>query len=84
MAESVQRFIGTVRRECLDHLIIFNESSLKRILTSYFEYYEHSRTHQSLEKDPPASRAVQGSESGRVVELPQVGGLHHRYERRAA
>ena len=80
----VERFIGTVRRECLDHLIIFNESSLKRILTSYFEYYEHSRTHLSLEKDPPTSRAVQGSDSGRVVELPQVGGLHHRYERRAA
>jgi putative transposase len=80
----VERFIGTVRRECLDHLIIFNESSLKRMLTSYFEYYEHSRTHLSLEKDPPTSRAVQGSDSGRVVELPQVGGLHHRYERRAA
>jgi putative transposase len=80
----VERFIGTLRRECLDHLMIFNESSLKRILTSYFEYYEHSRTHLSLEKDPPTSRAVQGSESGRVVELPQVGGLHHRYERRAA
>ncbi len=80
----VERFIGTVRRECLDHLIIFNEYSLKRILKSYFEYYEHSRTHLSLEKDPPASRAVQASESGRVVELPQVGGLHHRYERRVA
>jgi transposase InsO family protein len=80
----VERFIGTMRRECLDHLIIFNESSLKRILTSYFEYYEHSRTHLSLEKDPPTSRAVQGSDSGKVVELPQVGGLHHRYERRAA
>ena len=72
-----------MRRECLDHLLIFNESSLKLILTSYFEYYEHSRTHLSLEKDPPTSRAVQGSDSG-VVELPQVGELHHRYERRAA
>jgi putative transposase len=80
----VERFIGTVRRECPDHLIIFNESSLKRILTSYFEYYEHSRTHLSLEKDPPTSRAVQSSDSGSVVELPQVGGVHHRYERRAA
>jgi transposase InsO family protein len=79
-----ERFIGTVRRECLDHLIILNEYSLKRILKSYFEYYEQARTHLSLEKDSPASRAVQACESGRVVELPQVGGLHHRYERRAA
>jgi hypothetical protein len=54
------------------------------ILKSYFEYYEHSRTHLSLEKDAPISRTVQASELGRVIELPQVGGLHHRYERRAA
>jgi len=79
-----ERFIGSLRRECLDHIIIFNESSLKRLLKSYFEYYEHSRTHLSLEKDAPTSRAVQASELGRVIELPQVGGLHHRYERRAA
>ena len=85
MAERVRgAFIGSLRRECLDHIIIFNESSLKRILKSYFEYYEHSRTHLSLEKDAPTSRAVQASELGRVIELPQVGGLHHRYERRAA
>jgi hypothetical protein len=68
----VERFIGTVRRECPDHQIIFNESSLKRILKSYFEYYEDSRTRLSLEKDPPTSRAVQASESGRVVELPHM------------
>ena len=79
-----ERFIGSLRRECLDHLIIFNESSLKRILKTYFEYYEHVRTHLSLEKDAPSSRAVQPPELGRVIELPQVGGLHHRYERRAA
>ena len=64
--------------------MIFNESSLKLILKTYFEYYEHSRTHLSLEKDAPSSRAVQPPELGRVMELPQVGGLHHRYERRAA
>src|SRR6266536_2634530 len=79
-----ERFIGSLRRECLDHIIIFNESSLKRILKTYFEYYQHSRTHLSLEKDAPASRAVQLPELGKVIELPQVGGLHHRYERRAA
>jgi len=79
-----ERFIGSLRRECLDHIIILNESSLKRILKTYFEYYEHSRTHLSLEKDAPVSRAVQLPELGRVIELPQVGGLHHRYERRAA
>ena len=79
-----ERFIGSLRRECLDHIIILNESSLKRILKTYFQYYEHSRTHLSLEKDAPVSRAVQLPELGRVIELPQVGGLHHRYERRAA
>jgi len=79
-----ERFIGSLRRECLDHIIILNESSLKRILKTYFQYYEHSRTHLSLEKDAPVSRAVQLAELGRVIELPQVGGLHYRYERRAA
>jgi Integrase core domain len=79
-----ERFIGSLRRECLDHIIIFNEASLKRILKTYFEYYEHSRPHLSLEKDAPTSRAVQTRNVGRVIKLPQVGGLHHRYERRAA
>jgi putative transposase len=79
-----ERFIGSLRRECLDHMIIFNESSLRRILKAYFEYYEHSRTHLALEKDAPASRVIQPPELGEIVELPQVGGLHHHYERRAA
>jgi len=79
-----ERFIGSLRRECLDHLIIFNESSLRRILKAYFEYYEHSRTHLALEKDAPISRNVHHPESGVVIELSQLGGLHHRYERRAA
>ena len=79
-----ERFIGSLRRECLDHIIVFNESSLRRILNAYFEYYERSRTHLALEKDAPASRAIQPPELGAVVALPQVGGLHHRYERRAA
>ena len=80
----VERFIGSLRRECLDQIIVFNESSLRRILKAYFEYYEHSRTHLALAKDAPDSRAIQPPEVGDVVELPQVGGLHHRYERRAA
>lgn len=79
-----ERFIGSVRRECLDHVIIFNESSLRRILKAYFEYYERSRTHLALEKDAPESRAVQPPAMGKVIQLPQVGGLHHLYERRAA
>ena len=79
-----ERFIGSLRRECLDHVIVFNESSLRRIVKAYFEYYEHSRTHLALEKDAPASRTIQPPELGVVVELPQVGGLHHRYERRVA
>ena len=79
-----ERFIGSLRRECLDHIIVFNESSLRHILKAYFEYYEHSRTHLALEKDTPEARAIQPREAGIVVELPPVGGLHHRYERRAA
>ena len=79
-----ERFIGSLRRECLDHIIVFSESSLRRILKAYFEYYEHSRTHLAIEKDAPEPRAIQLPEVGGVVELPQVGGLHHRYERRAA
>jgi hypothetical protein len=68
----------------VDHIIIFNESSLRRILKAYFDYYEHSRTHLALEKDAPESRAIQRAELGTLIELPRVGGLHHRYERRAA
>ena len=68
-----------MRRECLDHIIVFNESCLRRILKAYFEYYEHSRTHLALKKDAPVTRAVQPPAVGAVIELPQVGGLHHRY-----
>jgi putative transposase len=79
-----ERLIGSIRRECLDHVIVFHETGLRRVLRSYFEYYVHSRTHLSLEKDAPIHRAIQAPEFGRVVELREVGGLHHRYERRAA
>lgn len=80
----VERLIGSIRRECLDHVIVLNEAGLRRILESYFDYYERSRTHLSLGKDAPVSRPIQRAMMGRVVEIPQVGGLHHRYERRAA
>ena len=80
----VERVIGSIRRECLDHLIVFNEAPLRRALCSYFGYYHKSRTHLSLRKDSPEPRPIQPVEMGRVVAVPQVGGLHHRYERRAA
>src|ERR1017187_8698377 len=80
----VEHLIGSIRRECLDHVIVFNETSLRRVLKSYFDYYERSRTHLSLGKDSPISRPIQPAAMGRVVEIPQVGGLHHRSERIAA
>ena len=80
----VERVIGSIRRECLDHVIVFQESSLRRTLKSYIDYYHRSRTHLSLGKDAPEPRAIQPPEKGDVVAVPQVGGLHHRYERRAA
>lgn len=80
----VERVIGSIRRECLDHVIVFDEVSLRRTLVSYFDYYHRSRTHLSLAKDSPEPRPVQPPEIGPVVSVRQVGGLHHRYERRAA
>ena len=79
-----ERLIGSIRRECLDHVIVLHESGLRRALRSYFEYYASWRTHLSLDKDAPIPRAVQPPELGRVEERPEVGGLHHRYERCAA
>ena len=80
----VERVIGSIRRECLDHVIVINDNHLRRILKTYLGYYHDSRTHLSLEKDAPKSRTVQTHDIGRIVSIPQVGGLHHRYERRAA
>jgi putative transposase len=80
----VERVIGSIRRECLDQLIVFNERHLRRVLSSYADYYHHTRTHLSLDKDCPHPRAVHPPCRGRVIALPQVGGLHHRYERLAA
>ncbi len=78
----VERLIGTIRRECLDHFMIFNEGQLYRILARYFEYYNRIRPHKSLEDDSPAGRPVE--EEGKVVRKPILGGLHHQYLRTAA
>jgi len=79
-----ERVIGSIRRECTDHLIIIGERHLRQILRLYVDYYNADRTHDSLSKDAPDTRAAQSREAGIVVALPRVGGLHHRYERRAA
>src|SRR5215472_1869977 len=73
---------GSIRRECLDHVIVFHENSLRRTLNSYLDYYHRSRTHLSLGKDSPEPRSIQPPEMGSGVAVSQVGGLHHRYERR--
>jgi hypothetical protein len=80
----VERLIGNIRRECLDHVIVLSERHLKRTLISYFAYYHRWRTHLSLEMDCPEPRAVQPPECGEVIEVAEVGGLHHHYERLAA
>ncbi|MGH8525587.1 MAG: integrase core domain-containing protein, partial [Gammaproteobacteria bacterium] len=79
-----ERVIGSLRRECLDHVVVLGESHLRRILKSYFTYYHRTRTHLALQKDAPETRPIQTPEKGRVIEITEVGGLHHRYERRAA
>ena len=80
----VERIIGSIRRECLDHVIVFDECHLRRVLSAYFEYHHRSRTHLLLAKDCPEPRPIQPPAAGTVVAFPQVGGLHFRYERRAA
>ena len=80
----VERVIGSIRRECLDHVVVFNERHLRRVLRSYLAYYHGSRTHLALGKDTPEPRAIEPAGAGRVVARPEVGGLHHRYERQAA
>jgi transposase InsO family protein len=80
----VERVIGSIRREYLDYVVIFNERHLRRILPWYVDYYHRTRTHLSLDKDCPDSRPIMPRRIGKVVAIPQVGGLHHRYERLAA
>ena len=81
----VERLIGSVRRECLDHVVVLSERHLCRILTRYFAYYHRSRTHLSLDKNTPDTRPIARPAFGHIIiQIPEVGGLHHRYERRAA
>jgi putative transposase len=78
-----ERLIGSVRRECLDHVLVLHERHLRRILTRYFTYYHRARTHLSLEKDAPNGRSIEPPDLGPLISIPEVGGLHHRYVRRA-
>ena len=80
----VERLIGSMRRECLDHLIVLSERHLLRVLRRFLSYDHGSRTHLSLDNDAPTPRQIQDATEGRVLEFAEVGGLHHRYERRAA
>jgi transposase InsO family protein len=80
----VERLIGSIRRECLDHVIVLHAAHLRRILARYLRYYHRTRTHLTLQKDAPEPRPVTPAAHGPIVEVPEVGGLHHRYERRAA
>ena len=75
----VERPIGSIRRECVDHIIVLGEAHLRRVLKSYARYYNDVRTHRYLDKDAPVSRPVQ--RTGRIKSLPTLGGLHHHYAR---
>ncbi len=80
----VERLIGSIRRECLNHVLVLGERHLRRILTRYLGYYHQARTHLALDKDAPDVRPIELPMAGRIVQLPEVGGLHHRYLRQAA
>ena len=79
-----ERVIGSIRRDCLDHVIVLSERHLIRVLRCYFRYYHRWRTHLSLDMDCPEPRATEPANDGEVIEIPEVGWLHHHYERRAA
>ncbi len=79
----VERMISSIRRECLDHLIVINEDHLRRILREYFDYYHNARPHQSLEKNSPRPREIELPSKGKFLSIPQVGGLHYLYRRAA-
>jgi putative transposase len=80
----VERLIGSIRRECLDHVIVLNEHHLRQTLDRYFDYYHQDRTHRALEQDSSDPRPVESQDQGNILELPRLGGLHHRYTRQAA
>jgi putative transposase len=76
--------IGSVRHECLDHVVVLGERHLRRIVVAYFDYYHRARTHLSLDKDAPDGRSIEPPGSGTIISVPEVGGLHHRYVRQVA
>jgi transposase InsO family protein len=75
----VERLIGSIRRECLDHVVVFGERHLRHVLLSYMKYYNEMRTHLSMEKDAPVPRVVE--RAGHILCRPVLGGLHHQYVR---
>ncbi len=79
----VERLIGSMRRECLNHVIVFNERHLKKLLRAYFIYYHNARTHLALDKQCPEPRSVELPDQGTVIAFPHVGGLHHEHRRAA-
>jgi transposase InsO family protein len=80
----VERLIGSIRRELLSHVIVLNEAHLRRLLQSYVDYYHRFRTHLALAMDCPEPRPVHPPACGKVIAVPEVGGLHYHYERRQA
>ena len=80
----VERLVGSIRRECLDRVIVFHERQLRQLLAGYLDYYHRVRPHRSLDHDSPIPRPVESPERGKVIEMPLVGGLHHHYLRQAA
>ena len=80
----VERLIGTLRRECLDHVVVLNDTHLRHVLHAYLAYYHGARTPLALDKDAPEPRRVEPPDRGQIVATPMGGGLHHRYSRRAA
>jgi putative transposase len=81
---AVERLIGSIRREVLNHVVILNAPHLQRLFTDYFASYHHFRTHLALAMDCPVPRFIEPPECGEVIAIAEVGGLHHHYERWAA
>ena len=80
----VERLIGSIRCECLEHVLVLSERHRRRLRTAYFASYHRARPHLALEKDAPDGRRIEPPELGAIIPIPEVGGLHHRYIRRAA
>jgi transposase InsO family protein len=80
----VERLIGSIRRECLDHVLVLHAGHLYRVLADYFDYFHRHRPHRGLNQDCPEPRPIEPPDQGKIIALPVVGGLHHRYTRQAA